>query len=178
LVADGQLNDAEINFLHIWLLEHPELASTWPGEIVYDRVMRVLDDGIIAVEERQYLIETLNQLIGGAIAEDGATPIASITLPVDEDEQVLIVSKSFCFTGKFVFGTRAACEREVLALGGVAADSVTSQLSYLVIGELSSRDWKNSSFGTKIERAVKFRDSGAAIRIVSECQWVTAIRRR
>jgi NAD-dependent DNA ligase len=176
LMADGELNDREINFLHTWLLEHHEMASSWPGEVVYTRTSEVLKDGVISDEERENLVSTLNQLLGGSFIDDGAVPSGATTLPVDETVSVQIGGQSFCFTGKFLFGTRSACERAVIARGGIALGAVTRDLSYLVIGELSSREWKYSSFGTKIDRAVELRANGSGIQIVGEGQWVSALR--
>ncbi|EOK6384613.1 NAD-dependent DNA ligase, partial [Escherichia coli] len=40
---------------------------------------------------------------------------------------------------------------------------------FLVIGTLSSRDWKFSSHGRKIEKAISYRDdNGAKLKIISE----------
>jgi hypothetical protein len=41
----------------------------------------------------------------------------------------------------------------------------------LVIGVFASRDWANTNFGRKIERAVKLRDSGSGLAIISEEHW-------
>ena len=174
LIADGELNDQEIKFLSTWLSEHPELANSWPGEVVFKRVREALADGAVSPAERAYLQQTLIELIGGSFAEDGAVPSGPSTLPVDSNVFVQVVNKSFCFTGKFLFGTRAACERAVIARGGTV-ESVNRSLRYLVLGELSSRDWKYSSHGTKIEAAMRLKGEGHGVSIVSEAQWITAL---
>lgn len=174
LVADGNLNDTEIVFLRTWLAEHDSLGRTWPGEVVLRRVEQVLHDGVVTEEERLYLIKTLHELLGGSFVDDGAIPSGSCSLPVDTDAEISIAGKSFCFTGQFLFGTRAACERAVEQRGG-SISGVRKSLAFLVIGELSSRDWKNSSFGLKISSAVDLRASGCPLLIVSEGQWVRAL---
>ena len=58
LIADGDLNLKEVQFLSTWLAEHPELSSTWPGEVVYKRVRDVLADGKISSDEKAYLLQT------------------------------------------------------------------------------------------------------------------------
>ena len=45
-------------------------------------------------------------------------------------------------------------------------------VNYLVIGTLASRDWRFSSHGRKIEKAVKLRGQGVPIRIISERVWL------
>jgi len=174
LIADGELNDREIQFLATWLAENRDLASVWPGEVIYKRVAEVLSDGVIASEERDYLQQCLTDLVGGAFAEDGAVPAEPTSLPLDSNTAVEISSASFCFTGQFLFGTRSACEKAVEHRGGRIA-SVGRKLDYLVIGELSSRDWKYSSFGTKIETAMKLKQEGVPLAIVGEAQWAKAL---
>lgn len=174
MIADGELNDKEIQFLSVWLTENREIASTWPGEVVYKRVSEVLSDGRITAEERDYLQKCLTELVGGSFAEDGAVPGESTDLPVDRSALVKIPVCSFCFTGQFLFGTRSACEQAITLRGG-RISSVNKKLDYLVIGELSSRDWKYSSFGNKIESAMKLKQDGASLAIVTEAQWIRAI---
>lgn len=174
LVADGALNDQEVLFLSTWLSDNSELGGSWPGEVVLKRVREVLADGVISEEERQYLLETLTQLVGGSFSNDGAVPTTSSQLPLDHGVVMRVPDASFCFTGKFLFGTRASCERAVESRGGRIAN-IQRTLDYLVIGELSSRDWKYSAFGTKIESAMRLKADGNPLCIVSEAQWVAAL---
>lgn len=174
MIADGELNNREIQFLSLWLSENQALATTWPGEVIYKRVREVLADGVITEDERDYLQTSLTELVGGAFCDDGAIASAATDLPVDVNAVVEIPSSAFCFTGQFLFGTRSACEQTVTQRGGRIA-SVGRKLDFLVIGELSSRDWKYSSFGTKIESAMKLKQEGVPMAIVTEAQWVRAL---
>jgi NAD-dependent DNA ligase len=172
LVADGELNDREIIFLSTWLAENEAISKTWPGEIVFARVREVLVDGVVTPEERAYLVDTLEQLAGGSFAETGAIGFSSNALPTDDSVTVEISGRVFCFTGQFLFGTRSSCERAINARGGETASNITKKTHYLVIGELASRSWKNTSHGTKIENAVYMQSQGAPIRIISEAHWI------
>lgn len=174
LIADGELNKTEVQFLSTWLADHPELRDSWPGEVVYKRVREALADGFLTAEEQAYLLLTLQELVGGSFVEDGTVPTGANSLPIDRSADVGIPDRTFCFTGKFLFGTRNACERAVLARGGQLS-SVQAALSFLVIGSLSSRDWKFSSHGTKIELAMRLKEAGSQIRVVSEDQWIAAL---
>ena len=52
---------------------------------------------------------------------------------------------------------------------GLISSGITKKIDFLVIGTLSSRDWKFSSHGRKIEKAVSYRDDeGAKLKIISE----------
>jgi hypothetical protein len=73
-----------------------------------------------------------------------------------------------------MYGTRASCERAIESRGGHVAN-VQRSLSYLVIGELSSRDWKFTAYGTKIEGAIRLKAEGYPLSVVSEVQWVAAL---
>ena len=75
------------------------------------------------------------------------------------------------FTGKFAFGPRKECERQVHSLGGRCEESVTQQTNYLIVGTFGSRDWVHTSFGRKIEKAVAYRRSGMGLAIISEDHW-------
>ena len=62
-----------------------------------------------------------------------------------------------------------------MKLGGNVLDAVLVSLDYLVIGTMASREWKQSSFGTKIEKAIDFQKKGYGILIVSEEAWVQSL---
>lgn len=174
LIADGEINEREVQFLSTWLSENPEISQSWPGEVIYKRVREVLSDGQITFEEAEYLKQTLVDLVGGSFCDEGAIASEATTLPIESAVSVVIPQSSFCFTGKFVFGTRDACERAVEARGG-SVSSINKKLKYLVIGELSSREWKYSSFGTKIEAAMRLKQEGVSLYVVGEDQWVKSL---
>lgn len=168
LVADGQLNDDEIKFLHLWLKNNESIANIFPADILNRRLQEVLADGRITEDERTHLHETLADLIGGTLQETGTTGGGSTRLPVSDHGHVEISGCRFCLTGKFLLGPRKYCEDVIQVRGGNVADSVTTDLSYLVIGSLASEDWVHTSYGRKIEKAVEYQNKGHAIRIISE----------
>lgn len=173
--SDGVLTGDEIWFLNLWLQHHKEVAETWPGAVVYRRARDILADGVIAEDERDYLVSMLSDLIEGTLENAGAAYGLSTGLPVDQTANVVIPEKYFCFAGAFLYGTPAACEHAVHSRGGEAIPQVTNSLDYLVIGTLASREWGHTSHGRKIEEAVKCRDDGADLLIVSEAQWASAL---
>jgi hypothetical protein len=46
-----------------------------------------------------------------------------------------------------------------------------------VIGSLGSPEWKHGSFGTKVEKAMKYKQAGLSILIVPEECWATSLRK-
>ena len=174
ILADGNLNEQEIRFLDLWLKDNSDIANMWPGDVIAKRVRDVLADNVVTDEEIEHLKGTLEELIGGTLQETGATSGFSTRLPVNDDKASPIIFKdsSFCFTGNFLFGTRAACERAITERGARAVANVRKDLRYLVVGTLVSSEWANTSHGRKIEKAVEYQNYGCPILIISEEHWV------
>ena len=84
--------------------------------------------------------------------------------------------KTFCLTGRFVFGTLRDCEETITDMSGSVVQSPSQETDYLVIGELGSPDWVHTTFGRSIERGVELKQQGFPIKIVSEEHWVNSLR--
>jgi NAD-dependent DNA ligase len=177
LLADHVLNESELHFLALWLRDHPDIADVWPGTVIVDRIRDILADGIVTEEELKQLKEVLTSLLGGTWEQTGAATGLSTELPIQDDTPVILVDRRFCFSGRFIFGTRSACESFVIARGGIINKTITKDLDFLVIGTFISPDWLNTSFGRKIEKAVGYQQEGCKVRIVSEKRWSESIER-
>lgn len=177
LIADDQLNELEVRFLELWLKDNQDISTLWPGNVVVQRISDVLVDGVITEEELEHLKNTLKELVGGTIQDTGAIGGLSTSLPINDDRASFIDfnDTTFCFTGNFLFGTRAACQRAVEKRGARAVEGVRKDLKYLVIGTMVSPDWANTSHGRKIEKAVEYQSSGCPILIISEAYWIKHI---
>lgn len=175
LAADEKINDKEIAYLQTWLSENPATASAWPGSTISARIDAILADGIITEEERTDLLNLLSEISGNFFHETGSSTPEGPALPIDDDPSVYFKNMTYCFTGEFMYGTRADCERVVLRLGAMPLDTVTKKLDYLVIGSRISPMWSNTTYGRKIERAMELRDKGVEICIISEQQWYLAL---
>lgn len=172
ILADGELRDAEIDFLHKWLANAQNVSTLWPGSVIAQQIDSVLADGVITEQERAHLNDTLLKLIGGVL-DDIAPQINQLAF--DDAPVIGIVGNSFCLTGDFAYGTRAQCEAAITQRGGSVA-GITKKLNYLIVGGLGSAEWKHGSFGTKIQKAVEYRDAGIPLKIVHEDIWVAAMR--
>lgn len=176
VLADGHLHDKEIDFLLLWLEESREIAERWPGDVIHSAITTALADGHISDAERQHLVEVLTRLVGTDFEATGAASGISTSLPIDENAVVVVPGRTFCFTGNFVTGPRAKCEELTEAAGGTMEKSVVKSLDFLVIGALASPDWKNTSYGAKIEKAVENQRQGRPVRVVSERAWAAALQ--
>jgi hypothetical protein len=175
LLADGVVTETEAVLLRQWTANHPDSCSHWAIATLSDRLNRAFADGTIDDVERADLADLLESLVGGRaglIAGEGA----ATELPLDRPAPSLAwLGSVFVFTGKFAFGPRRDCERQVHLLGGSCDPNVTQRTNYLVIGTFGSRDWVQTSFGRKIEKAVEYRDSGMPLAIISEDHWAHSL---
>lgn len=174
-LADGVVNDEELEFLTKWGATHPDAQHRWPVSVLYSRLQAYFADGHLDENERADLTELMNGIAGGTIAvvtgQSGSTSI-----PLDDPPPLICWQEEvYVFTGRFAYGPRRVVEEEVISRGGTVAPSVTRKTSFLVLGTFGSDDWAHSSYGRKIERACELRNSGFALRIVSEDHWAKAL---
>lgn len=179
VLADGALCEGEVQFLYRWMELNREIASYWPANVIYPRIAAALaDDHVDAAEEKE-LMGLLLSLVGGNTAPLHGARSDATTLPLCRPTPpVEFAGRRFCFTGAFASGPRVWCEQQVIERGGEPAPTITQKLSYLVIGEIGSRDWAHSTFGRKIQKAIEYRDKGVPIRIISEEHWYGALQER
>jgi NAD-dependent DNA ligase len=174
LLADGKIVEEEARYLNHWVAVHPDAITRWPIEVLAPRLRQIFADGMIDEAERADLADLLTSIAGGkagVIAGEDATT----ALPLDVPPPAIVWAGSvFVFTGKFAFGTRTACEMKVEERGGICEDNITQRTRYLVLGTFGSRDWVQTSFGRKIEAAVKLKDRGFPLAIVNEEHWAHA----
>ena len=176
MLVDGVVTDDEARYLQAWGANRPDALTCWPLNVLFARLQRYFADGRIDGDERRELQELLAALVGGTasliLGYDGAT-----TLPLDAPPPLVCwgPDEVYVFTGRFAYGRRADCEREVKERGSECETNVTRRTSFLVIGTFGSEDWAHSSYGRKIQRAVELRHSGFAIRIIGEDHWAKSL---
>lgn len=173
IIADRHVTADETQLLRSWMIANPEAASAWPGNVLAERITRIYADGRADEDEREDLRLLLDDIVGGATQEAGNP---ATRLPLDDPPPPLRYNGSvYVFTGRFFSGTRQWCEDKVESRGAVSSSSVTRRTNYLVIGELGSRDWKHTSFGRKIQKAVEVRSDGHPLAIIAENHWADSL---
>jgi len=175
IMADNQLNNEEIDFLQCWLEEHSDITDTFPADVLIANIKEALADGHISEHERNNIIHIIKAIIGGTMQETGATSGLSTTLPLNHDAKVAIDDNIFSFTGTFKAGNRKHIESLTVDAGGSIAKGVNKQLNFLVIGEVATTSWVNTSFGRKIEKAVSYQKNGQHLYIINEDMWASAL---
>lgn len=174
VLADGNVSQGEAEFLLQWMNSNRDAAAVWPASVLYPRIEAALADGVLDSDEEKELLDLLLATVGGNTAPQIGESSDATTLPISRPvPQIVFLERTFCFTGKFYSGTRDWCHQQVILRGGLPADSITKKLHYLVIGEIGSRDWLHSTYGTKIQKAASYAAGGAPLMIVSEEHWAT-----
>jgi NAD-dependent DNA ligase len=174
LIADGSVNEAEVNFLEKWLATNLAISNQPLIATLYDRVREILSDGSVDPEECADLFAALKSFTaeGTELGEAGK----STSLPLCNPPPVLrFEGASYCFTGTFSFGQRRHCEQATQAKGAECG-SLTRKTSFLVIGAYVTESWKHSAFGNKILKAAEMRSTGVPIALVAEDHWVRHIQ--
>ena len=159
ILADGVVSEQEAQFFANWVRKFGPLTHAWPLTDILARVERIFADGVCDDEEREELTVVMKALCGysenDAFAETYST-ILPLDLPLPDP--VVFADRIFTITGKFAFGTRRKVMEAIESRGGKPSDTApTGESNYLVIGIFASRDWANTNYGRKIERAVELR---------------------
>ena len=72
--------------------------------------------------------------------------------------------------------SREKCEKKAKEFGCSIIKDCRTDLDYMIVGTLNSRDWIYQSFGRKIEKAKEYQKQGHKVKIISEEQWLKAIK--
>lgn len=173
ILADGIVNHQEAEFFAEWVRKFIPFEPVWPFTDILARVKRIFADGHCDDDERKELKDVMKALCGYT-AEAKPAETYSTSLPLDSPlpKRVVFADRVFTITGKFAFGTRRKVMEAIEVRGGIPSDTPPTHKShYLIIGVFASRDWANTNYGRKIEQAVKLRDSGSGLAIISEEHW-------
>lgn len=173
LLADGKLDQPEAETLASWLVQSRQASNNPVIVNLFAKVDAMLRDGTLDAEESTELLSVLRSIAGepsefGELAKTSSLPINHPVPPIN------FPNKCFVFTGTCVYGTRQQCHEATIALGGVIADGVTKTVGYLVLGTYVTDSWAHETYGRKIEKAVKYRDQGVPLAIVTEEHWANA----
>lgn len=93
------------------------------------------------------------------------------------EAQGAFAGSSFVFTGKMRTMPRKEAQEAVAALGGETPDGVRTDLTWLVVGDEGSPLFGQGARGSKLKKADKYNDRGAAIRIISESEFIDMLNR-
>lgn len=175
IIADGKVCEAEAKFLINWCEANPDAAVGGLGQELFRRLEKIWADGQATEDELKDLHHWIGQATGMVCPAAAEVPVNFATQAFfdDPEPEVEIKGRTFCFTGKPADGApRKEYEQRVKDRGGKVAPRVLVDLDYLVVCAIASKDWKQSNFGTKIEKALAYKKQGWPIKIISEQCWL------
>lgn len=174
-IADGILNQQEAESLLTWINRHPDLATTFPANVLFARLTDALDDGVLDSDEAKDVFELIAECVGAT--GDVTMEACTSTLPLDVPPPELVFPRcNYVLTGRFAWGPRQDVASVIEMLGGRVKSSVSGVVDYLICGHFGSNDWAHSTHGRKIEAAMGFKNQGYDIYIISERYWADIIK--
>lgn len=176
VVADGEVNQKEAEFVLNWLECNTSIAEEFPANVLYPRLIEMLVDGRLDEEESKELLDLLQQMTGEQ-GQCGSTPLSTCIAFDSPLPRLTFEGQAFCFTGKFGCGQRTDVIERTEKLGGEILKSVVKRGCVLVVGCMGSEAWLHSTHGRKILKAVDDRNAGAPIAIVPEEHWYHEVER-
>ena len=175
LIADGVVNTTEAVFLKQWLERQVAHLDDPVINLLYSRLACMLKDNVLDEDESTELLNLLHGFAGLPIAKPAPSQrgaVAPNDLPFNTPEPELIwEGRVFVFTGVMAYGPRKDCQALIEDKGGVIGGGVSKKVHYLVVGSIGNEQWRHSTYGTKIMKAVELREAGAPIAIVGEEYW-------
>ncbi len=172
MVADGEINEKEAELLIDWLTANHYCNQDWPISALFQQVDEMLSDGIIDAQELDELFLILKRLSGGVARQSEQCVNLTTAWPIkDQEPRIRIQGNNFCFTGKENFITRTHYIKYVTEFGGHLTDKVTKQTDILVVAATANPTWIHTSWGLKIQDAMRLIETGHHIKIVSERHW-------
>ena len=95
--------------------------------------------------------------------------------PSKLDEGSYFYDKVVCFTGTCMYGTRKELLQKIADIGGIPVNSVTKSTDILVVGQQDYRVVGEEGMSTKQKKAMKIKDEGGEIEIMSEKEFLQMI---
>lgn len=177
IVADGEINNQEISFLKTWVNDNKSVTTKWPGNAIAKQLEFIVQDEENTSNFKEDLLALLLVITGCNFISTGAASPDQPALPIEFNPCIAFKNKRFCFTGKFLTGTRKSCVNQIESLGGIHLDDITPKTDYLVIGAIINPSWAHTTFGRKIEGAVLVKKKHGLLQIISEEQWLDALNK-
>jgi hypothetical protein len=169
--ADDVLNDDEIYKLRDHLSQNADFVKQWPANALKARLDAVLEDGIIDDSERHDLMSLVKAVSGQSFLDTGLAYGMSADFSTLNNIDLKLDGLRICFTGTFISGSRNKQREFATKLGATVSSTITQKLDVLVLGSVASRDWKFSSYGTKIAAVLSNRVTGSTTQIINEELW-------
>lgn len=170
VVADDGVNGLELDVLMDWMDRNADLSGVFPVNLVvqhFEDVKNKSGESCLTLT-----LNALKTISGVGFNETGSGDAHPLSFIEDEVESIDHSGKRLVISGEFDMGDRGDVYYIAESRGYINTGAVSGKTDYLVFGSRVSSDWGFSSFGRKIEKAVKMRAEGKPIKILSERQWL------
>lgn len=175
VAADAIITTQEYAVLTAWIESFQETHDSWPINILIPRLKKIAADKKVEEEELQDLLKTVEMITGNSFEENGIACGMATSVFTHSVDNLDWEGKKICFTGRFLSATRRELQQKARELGANISTTITKDLDLLFIGTLASWDWRFSSHGRKIEKALGYNQSGSAIKILDEDAWLRCL---
>ena len=103
VIADGIVNQTEAEAILAWIERNPQLATTFPANVLFARLTEVLQDGKLQDDEAKELFDLIMECIGasGEVSMEPCTATLPYTKPAPE---IFFDGHNFVLTGRFAHG--------------------------------------------------------------------------
>lgn len=175
VAADNNINNEEILSLENWLNENSNICTKFPANIIAKRVNQIIKGNVVTQKEKDDLLDTIKEIIGHKFEETGLAHGLTTEIFEDNIETFSHKGQNICFSGKFVAGNRSTVENVARKLGATIRKNITNDVTTLIMGTIASRDWRFTSHGKKIEKAIELKQKGRKLLILTERTWLKFI---
>lgn len=148
----------------------------YPEGLVFNALQKRLTDWFgTSKQKTSYQAKEIEELKNTEYDFDPATgQLVNLSPPkkieYDNPTTVVIKNRTFCFTGKFKFGSRKKCEDAVTQRGGYCKNGMSAAVDYLVI---SSGEDNVNSHTSKVRDFDRLRFNGHTPQVITEEQWAS-----
>ena len=162
ITVDGQITESECKNLRQWLYDNIYLSDHFPFNKAMEVLDKVLEDSIITREEAEYITKMINEMLN----------------PVDclKEEINSVDGKHVCLSGNFAYGQKSDVEKYIISKGGIIDSSVKKSTDILMIGNCECQAYSNGTYGTKVKKAIEFKEKGCHIKIIKESDFFSSIK--
>jgi len=156
----------EARLLHTWSVQSLDEEDPTAKARLFRLVVAQLDKRVDA-EKGSQMKAVFARIVG--------PQAVAATIPLSNPRPALnFAGHIFVFTGKFAV-PRTECAAVVERHGGSFSPRVTRKARYLVVGSAPSPTWKYGAWGTKVERAMRYRNErDVNLAIISEMHFNTS----
>lgn len=164
--ADKTINIEELTALGNWSSENASLVQTWPFDSLLPIIAQIETEKQLSTEGHSQLLDFCQSICNLKPARERNTSLAIKF--AEEKVSIVIQESSFCFTGKSCRYSREEMAQIVELYGGVATNSITAKLHYLVVCEKRNPAWAFEMYGRKVEKAMNMKKKGAGPEVIFE----------